>query len=342
MKSEEFRSNPMFLRNQFGTNGIYDFPVIKNQEVDLQNISLIGYDQTKLNDKNGRNSFVHFFLDDYKFGAIWNDPDPRIQKLRNYKGVLSPQFSTYYTMPNAMQIYNTFRSRWCGAYLQANGITVIPTVSWGLPNSYIYCFDGIEKGSVVAVSTLGVKKEKEFFMQGYNEMLRRIDPRAVICYSSPFDEMKGNIIAIDYAKANNLKSYMKVLQPVYNTIPKVYNGYIKWKRGYIITAGMGSGGGSYQSKRDKLLNKASNEKLKNAINEMYRPNAKVGDGGLADAIRYEKSTHRLVGGKSHIQKGWERLKNLQNIMQKQELSQAEKEMVQELADDLKSALEGTK
>lgn len=114
MKSVEFRSNPMLLRNQFGTNGIFDLPVIKNHEVDLQNISLVGYDQTKVDDKNGQNSFVHFFLDDYKFGAIWNDPETRIQKLRSYKGVLSPQFSTYYTMPNAMQIYNTFRSRWCG------------------------------------------------------------------------------------------------------------------------------------------------------------------------------------------------------------------------------------
>lgn len=298
----------MLLRNQFGTTGIFDLPVIKNQEVDLKNISLVGYDQTKVDDKNGQNSFVHFFLDDYKFGAIWNDPEPRIQKLRSYKGVLSPQFSTYYTMPNAMQIYNTFRSRWCGAYLQANGITVIPTVSWGLPDSYIYCFDGIEKGSVVAVSTLGVKREKEFFLQGYNEMLRRIDSKAVICCSSPFDEMKGNIIVVDYAETNNLKSYENESKSIYNTIPEVYNGYIKWMSGHIVAAGMGSGGGGYQSKRDELLNKASNEKLKNAINEMYRPNAKVGDGGLADAILYEKSTHCLVGGKSHLQKGRERLK----------------------------------
>lgn len=194
----------------------------------------------------------------------------------------------------------------------------------------------------MAVSTLGVKREKEFFLQGYNEMLRRIDPKAVICYSSPFDEMKGNIIVVDYAETNNLKSYENESKSIYNTIPEVYNGYIKWMSGHIIAAGMGSGGGGYQSKRDELLNKASKEKLKNAINEMYRPNAKVGDGGLADAIRYEKSTHCLVGGKSHIQKGRERLKNLENIMQKQKLSQVERKMVQELADDLRNALEGTK
>ena len=112
-------------------------------------------------------------------------------------------------MPVSVQIHNTFRSRWCGAYLQSKGLTVIPTVYWGLPQSYWYCFDGIEKNSVVALSTLGVKKEKDFSMQGYNEMLRRIEPKAVICYSDPFPEMAGNIITVDYAETNNLGEHKK-------------------------------------------------------------------------------------------------------------------------------------
>ena len=138
-------------------------PIIRKQNIDLKDVKLLGYDQTRPSDKANAQSFVHFFLDDYKFEVIWNDPEPRIRKLRQYKGVLSPQFSTYYTMPASVQIHNTFRSRWCGAYLQSKGFTVIHTVSWGWPQSYWYCFDGIEKGSTVALSTLGVKKEKGLF-----------------------------------------------------------------------------------------------------------------------------------------------------------------------------------
>ena len=83
--------------------------------------------------------------------------------------------------------------------------------------------------------------------------------------------------------------------------------------------GGGTGGGSFGStygsgKRNFLLNQTSNPKLKNAINEIYRPNGKIGDGGLSDAIRYELKTGKQVGGKSHIQKGIERLKNLENIL----------------------------
>ena len=35
-------------------------------------------------------------------------------------------------------------------------------------------------------------------MKGYNEMLRRIQPEKVICYHTPFPEMEGDIICVDY------------------------------------------------------------------------------------------------------------------------------------------------
>lgn len=109
----------------------------------------------------------------------------------------------------------------------------------GLPNSYWFCFDGVEEGSIVAVSTLGMKKEKDFFLQGYNEMLRRIKPKAIICYSSPFEEMNGNVISVDYAKTNNLKHYI----PTRNITPTDTPQYYKKSYGYVVSTGMGRGGG---------------------------------------------------------------------------------------------------
>ncbi|MCL2512372.1 MAG: DUF4417 domain-containing protein [Oscillospiraceae bacterium] len=203
MTSEEFRADPLFARSAFECEGKYDMPIIKRQEIDIRNVGLIGFDHIKPGDRANAQSFVHFFLDDYKFGVIWSNPEPRVNKLRQYKGVLSPAFSVYYDLPAPIQIHNYFRSRWCGAYLQYMGLDVIPTVTWGLRDSYPYCFDGIEKSSVVAVSTLGVRKQKDYFMQGYEEMLKRIEPEAVICYSNPFDEMQGNVITVGYNETNN-------------------------------------------------------------------------------------------------------------------------------------------
>lgn len=85
---------------------------------------------------------------------------------------------------------------------------MIPTVNWGDESTFDFCFDGIEKGSVVAVSTYMAsehdhrKDQKEWFMAGYNEMLRRIEPEKIICYNTPFPEMQGDIVYVDYERSS--------------------------------------------------------------------------------------------------------------------------------------------
>ena len=188
--SYEFRNDTMFLRNQFKSVGMFKLPLVKKQEISLEDVSLIGYD--KINQSNDYKSIVHFFLDDYKFESIYNNPEKKIEALRQFKAVLTPDFSMFVEMPIALQLFATFKNRWTGAYLQQQGIKVIPTVRWGDLTSFNFCFDGIEKGSIIAVSTIGVKKQKSHFMLGYNEMLSRIKPSKIICYGKPFDEMKGD------------------------------------------------------------------------------------------------------------------------------------------------------
>lgn len=93
-------------------------------------------------------------------------------------------------------------------------------------------------------------------------------------------------------------------------------------------------------KGQKLLEKVSNEKVKNVIKELYRPGATIGDGGTASAIRYEIKTGNLVGGKSHILKGIERLKNLENLLKRNDLSKKDRRIVEKLHKDLEKALGG--
>lgn len=50
MTSEEFRTNPLFLRNQFKTDGVFEIPKIEKEEIGLENVELIGYD--KLGEKD--------------------------------------------------------------------------------------------------------------------------------------------------------------------------------------------------------------------------------------------------------------------------------------------------
>ncbi len=220
--SYEYRNNPLFLRNQFKSVGMFKLPLVKKQEIGLEDVQLIGYD--KVNQSDDYNKIVHFFLDDYRFESIYNDPEKKIEKLKQYKAVLTPDFSMFVEMPIALQLFATFKNRWVGAYLQEQGISVIPTVRWGDLTSFNFCFDGIEKRSIVAVSTIGVKKEKSHFMLGYNEMLSRIKPSKIICYGKPFDEMKGDILEADYGETNNLSKGFFVKKTFVTTFEPLHKG----------------------------------------------------------------------------------------------------------------------
>lgn len=126
-------------------------------------------------------------------------PDQYLPMLKKFPVVMTPDFSTYTDFPKAIQIYNHYRKHWLGAYWQFNGMTVVPTISWSDHASYDWCFDGEPVHGVVAVSAVGSSNSdetKRLFMDGYNEMMRRLKPVQVIFYGKPPAECTGNIITI--------------------------------------------------------------------------------------------------------------------------------------------------
>lgn len=141
----------MFLRNQFNSSNLYGIPDIPKAEFtdeDFKDLRLLAFNQTKSDDGLHNERIVHFFLYDYNFENVWKDTEKYVELLSKYKGVLTPDFSMYTEMPYAVQIYNTFRNRWCGAYMASKGIRVISTVAWSDSGSFDFCFKGIPKGSL--------------------------------------------------------------------------------------------------------------------------------------------------------------------------------------------------
>jgi len=202
----DYRNSPLFLRNQFFGDDRMKIPTIPKATLtheETDGLRMIGFDRAKKGDSHYER-MVHFFLYDYKFEDIWQNPDKYLESMKKYRAVLTPDFSMYLEMHPVMQLYNSFRNRWVGAYFAQQGVKVIPSVSWGDESSFDFCFSGIEKGSAVAVSTYMASAhnnhsdQKEFFLKGYNELLRRVEPATILCYNEPFPEMAGNIVFVDY------------------------------------------------------------------------------------------------------------------------------------------------
>lgn len=181
----------------FDNIGKYNIPIIK--PVNIDNLpELISFNYAK-STKDKADKGIHFFVDDYQFLRLWKNPSQYINLLKQFRVVFTPDFSLYTDFPVAMQIYNHYRKHWLGAYWQSQGITVVPTIGWSDSQSYDWCFDGEPVGGTVAVSSVGTqnnKHAKQLFIDGYNQMIQRLNPQTIVFYGDVPSECRGNIIKI--------------------------------------------------------------------------------------------------------------------------------------------------
>jgi RHS repeat-associated protein len=90
----------------------------------------------------------------------------------------------------------------------------------------------------------------------------------------------------------------------------------------------------------------SSQKLQNIVDNLYKgttnPN-RVGTGTTADAIRHELATGQLVGGKSHLQKGTESIRALENwLMRNPDAAYRDQLVARSLIGDLLDATGGVR
>ncbi|MBR4656551.1 MAG: DUF4417 domain-containing protein [Oscillospiraceae bacterium] len=168
------------------TNDFWQMPIIHNDGYIPKD--LIGFNYAKTSKR--KNTGVHFYVDDDQFERVWNNPEKYLDVLLEYDCILSPDFSLYMDMPMPMKIWNIYRSRQIGAYYQSYGIKVIPTISWAEAATFAFCFQGIEKGSVVSISTIGVKRDPaalEIWRAGVAAMIEHIEPSAIVVYGGKLE-----------------------------------------------------------------------------------------------------------------------------------------------------------
>lgn len=161
--------------------GVFEFPVIKPTNC-LPN-RLIPF--SKAISSKDYNQWVHFYEDDYLFEKIWSKPENYLEILKRFNGVILPDFSLYRDMPFVMQLWNIYRSRAIGCWLQSNGITVIPNIRYGDKRTYWICCDGISRGGVIAVGSYGTlkcKEDRRIFAEGLSVVVSRIQPKAIVVY----------------------------------------------------------------------------------------------------------------------------------------------------------------
>lgn len=136
--------------------------------------------------------YIHFYMDDIKFdgkrSSIWLYPEKSLEVIKHFDGIITPDFSTYSDFPEPWILFNTYRMRAFGYWIQTQNIPVINNVRWGNSETWKYCFDGIPKNSIICVGTIasGINKIKNriFFENGLNKMVEILEPHTILIYGS--------------------------------------------------------------------------------------------------------------------------------------------------------------
>lgn len=104
-----------------------EFPVLQPYNGDC-NFEMCAYTNRK--QSNGKDTALHFFLDDYKFCKIWDNLELITSNIQKFAYVFAPDYSLYVDAPSKqMNIQNVYRSRFIAAYWQKCGLQVIPVAS---------------------------------------------------------------------------------------------------------------------------------------------------------------------------------------------------------------------
>ena len=191
---DRWLENYQMLR--FPCVGQYNIPVISPEP--FVDVEWVSYNCARTSTNRAAKG-VHFFIDDYQFERVWRDFKREGKLLREFGACMTPEFSMYTDFPKAMQIYNHYRRHFIGAYLQHEGVKVIPSLCWSDEKSLDWCFDGEPVGSCVAISSVGTQRHLEsrrLFKYGYDAMCERLKPETIIFYGEVPKECRGNIVRI--------------------------------------------------------------------------------------------------------------------------------------------------
>jgi hypothetical protein len=163
-----------------------------------QNISQAGL--------NRENAILSFYTHDAKFEMIWYAPGQIVEKLlaQHWRAIVAPNFSLWAHQPRLIQMWQVFRSRWIGRYLQGAGISVIPDIDWIDDASFEFNLLGIPSNppcvAIQCQTALANKQEEAQRADGIARIAASLEPKQLLIYGAN-DEWQSRIAEIVHGQS---------------------------------------------------------------------------------------------------------------------------------------------
>lgn len=158
---------------------------------------------------------IGFYTEDYKFEAVYSQVDATIDWLEQIqpKVLVGPDFSCYTRWPQAKNIFNLYKSRWCTRLWQELGYKVIPTVQILDVHPYVlttkYVLETLPTKATLSIECrLDSPKDHPILSSWINKIIEVCKPECLMLYAG---EEKQKYIIGDVKKG---KTELKFLPQI--------------------------------------------------------------------------------------------------------------------------------
>lgn len=104
----------------YPSDNIYDIPCLRlDRQAGQLELPFVPYGTGR---RNKRVSTLHFYVDDYRFNALWKNPAKIFDN--NPAAAVEPNYSLFDTTPLAFGLQFIYQKRWMARYWQENGIRI--------------------------------------------------------------------------------------------------------------------------------------------------------------------------------------------------------------------------
>lgn len=189
----------IFLLKDLEYSAEHELPKLHKVQLDEPPAALVPFSFAMNTQCRDFDSFVHFYEDDFRFLRIWNNPNRYLPKLKQFAGVIMPDFSVCIDFPKSLKMWSCYRNQVLGAWWQRNGLICIPNARHEPECDFL--LEALPKQSTIAICGRALTKnklERKRFIRDIKVTVDELQPTNIIYYGSDFYHV------MDYPRSLNI------------------------------------------------------------------------------------------------------------------------------------------
>lgn len=170
----------------------YLIPMLPAVDGETMPVNAVAFDKLP-SASHPEETVIDFYVDDRKLLSLLRNPQRFAERFERFWGIISPDYSVWLGQGVQFGALATWCNRAVGLVFAQRGIRVIPQIRWTQKADFEHCFDGVTRGSTVAISNKGLWNDRMLrgeFLAGLPVLMERLQPTAIVLQGHDSEEIR--------------------------------------------------------------------------------------------------------------------------------------------------------